>query len=125
MAGPLVLVIDDDDRLRELYRLNLELRGFAVTEARDGEAGIALARRAQPALIVLDLAMPGIDGWAVLRELKSVAELSTIPVVVLTGHTDEEIEEEVRKAGAVAFVGKPVNSDDLVRVVVRHAGAPG
>ena len=121
MTGPLVLVIDDDDRLRELYRINLEIRGAEVVEAANGDDGLALARTRSPAAIVLDLTMPGTDGWSVLEALKSDAVLSPIPVIVLTGHTDEEIEDDARKAGAVAFVAKPVDTDDFVRVVLRHA----
>ena len=121
MAGPLVLVIDDDDRLRELYRINLEMRGAEVVEAGNGDDGLAIARTRPPAAIVLDLTMPGTDGWLVLEALKADVALSHIPVIVLTGHTDEEIEEDARKAGAVAFVAKPVDTDDFVRVVLRHA----
>ena len=121
MSAPLVLVIDDDYRLRELYRLNLEMRGLAVAEASNGDDGIKFARNGTPAVIVLDLAMPGTDGWAVLDALKTDPALSAIPVVVLTGHTDEQVEEDARKAGAVAFVAKPVDTDDLVRVVMQHA----
>ena len=121
MAGPLVLVIDDDDRLRELYRVNLEMRGAEVIDAGNGDDGLAIARTRPPAAIVLDLTMPGTDGWSVLEALKSDLALSHIPVIVLTGHTDEEIEEDARKAGAVAFVAKPVDTDDFVRVVLRHA----
>ena len=123
MAGPLVLVIDDDDRLRELYRINLEMRGAEVVDAGNGDDGLAIARKRPPAAIVLDLTMPGTDGWSVLEALKSDLALSHIPVIVLTGHTDEEIEEDARKAGAVAFVAKPVDTDDFVRVVLRHAEA--
>jgi CheY-like chemotaxis protein len=122
MAGPLVLVIDDDDRLRELYRINLEMRGAEVVDVGNGDDGLAVARSRMPAAIVLDLTMPGTDGWSVLQALKNDVALSAIPVIVLTGHTDEEIEESVRKAGAVAFVAKPVDTDDFVRVVLRHAG---
>jgi CheY-like chemotaxis protein len=121
MAGPLVLVIDDDARLRELYRVNLEMRGLTVAEAANGEEGLDAARSDRPALIVLDLAMPGTDGFAVLDTLKTDASLSDIPVVVLTGTTDEQVEEDARKAGAVAFVAKPVDTDDFVRVVLRYA----
>ena len=121
MSAPLVLVIDDDHRLRELYRVNLEMRGLAVAEAADGDVGIKIARSGTPAVIVLDLSMPGTDGWAVLDALKADATLSGIPVVVLTGHTDDQVEEDARKAGAVAFVAKPVDTDDLVRVVMQHA----
>lgn len=121
MAGPLVLVIDDDDRLRELYRINLEMRGAEVVDAGNGDDGLAIARTRALAAIVLDLTMPGTDGWSVLEALKSDVALSHVPVIVLTGHTDEEIEENARKAGAVAFVAKPVDTDDFVRVVLRHA----
>ncbi len=121
MAGPLVLVIDDDDRLRELYRVNLEMRGAEVIDAASGDDGLAMARSRTPAAIVLDLSMPGTDGWSVLRSLKSEGALSKIPVIVLTGHTDEQVEDDVRETGAAAFVAKPVDTDDFVRVVMRHA----
>ena len=121
MAGALVLVIDDDERLRELYRLNLEMRGFTVADAANGEDGLESARKVRPSVIVLDLTMPGTDGWAVLKALKDDPGLADTPVVVLTGHTDEEIEDRARAAGAVAFVAKPVDTDDFVRVLSRYA----
>jgi CheY-like chemotaxis protein len=120
-VAALVLVIDDDDRLRELYRLNFEHRGLRVIEASGGDEGLALARRDHPALIVLDLTMPGTDGFGVLEELGKDDDLAGIPVVVLTGHADEEVESKARAAGAWAYVAKPVDTDDLVRLVLGHA----
>ena len=122
MAGATaVLIIDDDDSLRELYRLNLERHGVAVTEASGGADGLGAARKERPDVIVLDLTMPGTDGWMVLRELKADDALRDVPVVVLTAHADEEVEERARDAGAVAYVAKPVDAQDLIRVVMKHA----
>ena len=119
--APLVLVVDDDERLRELYRVNLSHRGLRVVEAASGADALDCARATPPNVIVLDLSMPGSDGWTVLSALKDDANLAKVPIVVLTGQTDDDTEARVRSAGAVAYIGKPVDTEDLIRVVLRHA----
>ncbi|MBV8304733.1 MAG: response regulator, partial [Acidimicrobiia bacterium] len=85
-----VLVIDDEDDIRELCRVNLEFEGFQVLDASDGPAGLAAAARHHPDVIFLDLMMPEMDGWDVLRHLKEDDATAQIPVVMLTARTGEE-----------------------------------
>jgi len=114
-----VLVIDDEAAVRTLLRLNLEQEGYTVREAPDADTGVALARQSVPDLILLDIQMPNKDGWAVLTALRGDPVLCDVPVVMLTGIADEATEWRARELGAVAYVTKPVATDDLVRVVGR------
>ena len=118
----MVLVIDDDDDLRQLYRMHLELAGLRVLDAPDGAAGLAAARAERPNLIVLDLHMPEVDGWEVLRELRGDGQLADLEVVVLTGTADEATELRAREAGASSYVVKPVRIEDLVSVILGQLG---
>jgi CheY-like chemotaxis protein len=120
VAADLVLVIDDDDDLRNLCRVNLEVRGLRVAEAANGADGLAAAKELRPALILLDLTMPDIDGWGVLHSMRSDPALAGVPVVVLTGIADEATELRARDAGAESYVAKPVLIDDLMNLIIKH-----
>jgi PAS domain S-box-containing protein len=101
-----ILVIDDEQTVRDLMRRFLAREGFDVVTAKDGEEGLALARRLRPALITLDVLMPGLDGWSVLQALKADPELAEVPVVMLT------IVDEKNKGyalGASDYVTKPID----------------
>ncbi|HMU61907.1 MAG TPA: response regulator [Gemmatimonadales bacterium] len=123
MAGPkgLVLVIDDDPAMHDLVQRTLEKEGIAVIPALSGEEGIALARQLKPAVITLDVMMPGSDGWNVLRTLKADAQLAKIPVVMLTIIDDKNLGFSL---GASEYLTKPVDRERLVRVIrrFRHEG---
>jgi len=104
-AGDTVLVVDDDETVRELMRRFLEREGYRVATASDGEEALRLARELRPAVITLDVLMPGLDGWDVLTRLKSDPELAAIPVVMVT------IVDEERRGyalGAAEYLEKPV-----------------
>ena len=118
-GGIRVLVVDDDALSRELYAFHLARRGFDVSEAEDGERALALLRTGPPDLVLLDIAMPVRDGWAVLDEMANDRGLARVPVVVVTGDAGETAEVRARDAGAAAYVAKPVDMDDLVRVIER------
>ncbi|MBW2422223.1 MAG: response regulator, partial [Deltaproteobacteria bacterium] len=102
--GSAILVIDDDDDARDLLRRTLEEAGYTIVTASRGDQGLALARRMRPLLITLDVMMPEMDGWEVLRDLKSDPELEAIPVVVITVVSEEAIGYEL---GAVECLRKP------------------
>ncbi len=106
--GSLVIVIDDEETQRLLTRDCLEESGFKVEEASDGVEGLALARQLQPDLILLDLMMPGIDGFEVCRQLRADSAISNIPVIVNTGRDDTEGVERGFAAGANDFLTKPI-----------------
>jgi signal transduction histidine kinase/CheY-like chemotaxis protein len=123
LAGPkgMVLVIDDDPAMHDLVRRTLEKEGIAVIPALSGEEGIELARQLKPAVITLDVMMPGSDGWNVLRTLKADPDLAKIPVVMLTIIDDKNLGFSL---GASEYLTKPVDRDRLIRVIrrFRHEG---
>jgi adenylate cyclase len=111
-----ILVIDDEQTVRDLMRRFLAREGFDVVTARDGEEGLALARQLRPALITLDVLMPGLDGWTVLQALKADPELAEVPVVMLT------IVDEKNKGyalGASDYVTKPIDRERLRALLAR------
>jgi len=116
-----ILVIDDDPNSRDLLKRMLESEGYDVATASSGEEGLDLARNLQPALITLDVLMPGMDGWAVLRELKSDPDLRHVPVVMVSVTSDMDMGYTL---GAVEHLTKPVDRESLRRLVNRYA-APG
>ena len=111
-----VLVVDDDRDTRDLLQAALEQRGFAVVLTSSGKRALMLARQENPDLILLDLKLPGIDGYEVLRRLKGSHDTADIPVVVITGSlTDEEVKQKkVLSLGAARFLTKPFAVADLV-----------
>jgi DNA-binding response OmpR family regulator len=109
-----VLVVDDEDDIRELCRVNLEFEGFQVIDANNGTAALDQARRHHPDVIFLDLMMPEIDGWEVLRRLKEDDATADIPVVLLTARTGEDDQMRGWQEGILEYVSKPFNPLSLV-----------
>ena len=110
--GPLVLVVDDDAGLREYMRVNLELAGYAVREAESGEQALAAIEDQAPDLVLLDVVMPGLDGWQLLRQLEE--RHGSIPVIMFSGTVDEAAAAEAASHGARGFVGKPFDPEELL-----------
>jgi CheY-like chemotaxis protein len=117
--APLILVVDDYQDAREMYAEYLQFSGFRVAEARNGNEAVAQAFSLRPDLILMDLSLPGIDGWEATRVLKADERTKHIPVVALTGHALAGASEGARKAGCDSFVTKPCLPDDLVVEVRR------
>src|SRR6516165_11935351 len=111
MAASRILVVDDDDDIRGLLRALLARSGHDVSEAADGRAGLRELYEGSPDLIILDVTMPGLDGWATLERIREVTD---VPVLMLTAH-DAEL-ERVRglKGGADDYVVKPFGRQELV-----------
>jgi len=118
-GGPTILVVDDHDLNRELIRTMLERKGYRVLQADSGEQGTEVARRERPSLILLDLAMPGKDGFATARELKGDSELGTTPLVAVTALAMRGDEARAREAGFDAYVTKPVDRHVLEETIER------
>ena len=116
----LVLVVDDEEKNRRLLRDVLELRGYRVIEASHGEEGLRLARAEDPDVILLDIMMPILDGYAVCRELKADAATAVIPVLMVTALRERSSRLEGIAAGANDFLTKPVDTQD-VYLRVRNA----
>jgi PAS domain S-box-containing protein len=116
-AGPVrgtVLVVDDDPSAGDLLDRTLSKEGFRVVRASGGEQGLRLAQELRPDVITLDVIMPGMDGWAVLRELKQRAELASIPVIMITMTDDRSTAQSL---GAADFLKKPIDRDRLRAVL--------
>jgi excisionase family DNA binding protein len=113
-GGPLILLVDDDERVRELVRVNLEFAGYTVREAASAEEGLAAIDDAKPDLVLLDVMMPQVDGWEMLRRIQERHGAGAIPVVMFSGKVDELGESEATERGAQAFVGKPFDIDELI-----------
>jgi excisionase family DNA binding protein len=111
---PLVLIVDDDARIREFVRVNLEMDGYIVREAADAEEGLGMLEEEPPDLILLDVMMPGIDGWEMLRRVQERHGVGTIPVIMFSGKVDAASAEQAAAQGAQAFIGKPFNPQDLI-----------
>jgi two-component system, cell cycle response regulator DivK len=121
--GPLILVVDDYQDAREMYAEYLQYSGFRVAEAKNGNEAVAQARSLKPDLILMDLSLPGMDGWEATRVLKADEDTRHIPIVALTGHALAGASEGARKAGCDSFVTKPCLPDDLVVEVRRMLNA--
>jgi CheY-like chemotaxis protein len=111
---PLVLVVDDYQDAREMYAEYLSFSGFRVAEATNGAEAVEKALELRPDVILMDLSLPGMDGWTATRQLKSDDRTRHIPVVALTGHALAGASDGARQAGCDAFVTKPCLPDDLV-----------
>jgi len=120
---PLILVVDDYQDAREMYAEYLQFSGFRVAEARNGNEAVDQAFALKPDLILMDLSLPGMDGWEATRRLKADDTTKHIPIVALTGHALAGASEGARKAGCDAFVTKPCLPDDLVKEVRRMLSA--
>jgi CheY-like chemotaxis protein len=108
-----VLVVDDDDMIRRLVRTVLEADDLEVVEAPNGDIALQMVESAHPAVVVLDIMMPGIDGVEVCRRV----DHSQVKVVILTARDDPALEEECRDAGADAFLTKPFSSIELLDLI--------
>jgi CheY-like chemotaxis protein len=120
--APLILVVDDYQDAREMYAEYLQFSGFRVAEARNGNEAVEQAFALKPALILMDLSLPGMDGWEATRRLKADETTRHIPIVALTGHALAGASEGARRAGCDSFVTKPCLPDDLVVEVRRMLG---
>lgn len=114
-AGPLVLLVDDDEKVRELVRVNLEFEGYTVREAGSADEGLAAIEEAKPDVILLDVMMPHVDGWEMLRRVQERYGAGVIPVVMFSGKVDEQAQALAASNGAQAFVGKPFDLHHLIQ----------
>jgi CheY-like chemotaxis protein len=112
-AGTTVLLVEDEEQLRRVMKDLLEREGYRVAEARDGVQALDQVDRFAPDVIILDLNLPGIDGYSVLAQLRSRSATRTIPVVVLTAKGDEDNEVRVFELGADDFITKPFRARAL------------
>jgi len=117
-----VLVVDDDPMVTRLVRINLELEGFEVIEAWDGNTALGLIEENPPDLLLLDIMMPHMDGWEILRRLRADPDMDRLPIVLLTARVQDNDMSRGWRMGADGYITKPfnpVNLADSLREVIR------
>jgi CheY-like chemotaxis protein len=119
-----VLVVDDDEVIRQLIAVNLELEGFEVFTAVDGQDCLDKVSDVQPDVITLDVMMPRLDGWVTTTQLRRNPETSGIKVVLITARAQDEDRDRGEQVGADAYLTKPFDPAEMIRVIRDLAGAP-
>jgi DNA-binding response OmpR family regulator len=120
-----ILIIEDEADIQNFICRVLELEGYQVFKASDGTTGMEIIRENTVSLVLLDLRLPGRDGWSVLQEIKSVPETSTIPVVVLTAIAESLQRKRTLRMGATKYLIKPLSAHSLSKTiagVLQHSG---
>ena len=115
--APLVLVVDDYSDTRDMYAEYLDYAGYRAQTASDGREAVRRALRTHPSVIVMDLAMPVLDGWEATRILRADPRTRDIPIVVLTGHAVRNQKQRARDCGATLVLTKPCPPKDLLDVL--------
>ncbi|MCE5270933.1 response regulator [bacterium] len=110
-----ILIIDDSKFMRTSMETRLKTYGFELFQAENGEAGIKLALAVRPDVILLDVRMPGIDGFETCRQLRQYDKMKKVPVIMVTVESDESAVKKAIQSGVTDYVLKPVNYDDLVK----------
>jgi CheY-like chemotaxis protein len=114
---PLILIVDDSFDTRSLYGECLVDAGYSVACAADGNSALTLALSVVPDLVLLDLQMPGLDGWEAARLLRSYAPTRPIPIIAVSGHHDSPSVVRAMEAGCNRFIAKPCTPEELVRII--------
>jgi DNA-binding response OmpR family regulator len=117
MSKKIILVIDDDPDVRSGLRIRLQANGYEIFFAADAVTSVSQARKHKPDLIVLDLGLPGGDGFVVMERLKAIPDLSAIPVIIVSGRDVHANHERALKAGARAFLQKPAENAELLKAI--------
>jgi len=117
MAGELILIVEDNDKNRKLERDVLQFHGFKTVEAETGEEGVRLAGELLPALVLMDIQLPGINGIEALRQLRADPSTQTIPVMAVTASAMTQDRQKILAAGFDGYQSKPINVKDFVAAV--------
>jgi CheY-like chemotaxis protein len=120
---PLVLVVEDHEDTRFLLKTMLEMNGYRVAEAEDGEEGVLLARREHPRVVIMDATLPRLDGLAATRRIRSDTALQGVPVVFLSGNAQPDFRDAALEAGGTDVLVKPIALEVLASVLERHLRA--
>ncbi len=115
-----ILIAEDDDDHRIALKMMLKLSKFDVIEASDGREAIDSVRRDRPDLVLMDLSLPGVDGLQATREIRGDAEFHNLPIIFVTGYDNQETADRVFACGGTGYISKPVEFDDLKRMIERH-----
>ena len=125
MTGPLILVVEDNDKNRKLVRDVLTVKGYRVIEAETGEVGLRLAHEQPPALILMDIQLPGIDGIEALRRLRADPVTAGIPVVAVTASAMTQDRQKILAAGFDGYQAKPISVRPFLELVREVLDRPG
>jgi CheY-like chemotaxis protein len=120
LARPLVLVVDDDADTRFLFRTMLEIRGYRVIEAVDGEETVQQVESARPDLILIDASLPRVSGLDATRRIRRSGASSSVPIVFISGHAEASFLELAREAGGDDYLVKPITLAQLDRVLEKY-----
>jgi two-component system cell cycle response regulator DivK len=119
MAGEMILIVEDNPKNLKLVRDVLQFHGYATLEAETGETGVALARQRLPALVLMDVQLPGMDGRAALKLLKADVSTQHIPIIALTAFAMKGDQESLQTEGFDGYMAKPIDIKELPKVVER------
>jgi CheY-like chemotaxis protein len=122
MSGKTVLLVEDNPHNRKIFSGMLTHSGFTVVEAEDGHQALAAMEKALPDVILMDLSIPGVDGWEVTRRLKSDVRTQKVPIIALTAHAMRGDEERARTAGCDHYLAKPISPKKVVEEVRKILG---
>lgn len=120
-----ILLVEDNDLNRDMLTRRLTKRGYEVVTATDGEQGLVLAQAEQPDVVLMDMSLPGIDGWEATRQLKAAPETQKIPIIALTAHAMAGDREKAVAAGCDDFDTKPVELTRLLEKIEALLGRTG
>jgi DNA-binding response OmpR family regulator len=124
MGNKKILIVDDDPDVRQGMNVRLKANHYDTFFAGDALSSMSEARKHEPDLIILDLGLPAGDGFIVMERLKSIASLATIPVIVVSARDVRANKDRALKAGAKAFLQKPVDNAELLKVIRQALGEP-
>lgn len=125
MSAPTILIIEDNEQNLYLMRFLLEKHAFRVLSAPDGPEGLEKARQFEPAVILLDIQLPGMDGYAVAAELRRDPRLVRIPIIAVTSYAMPGDREKCLASGATAYIEKPIDPVTFVEQIRRYLGTGG
>ena len=129
MAGELILIVEDNEKNRKLERDVLQFHGYKIAEAETGEEGVRLARETVPALVLMDIQLPGISGIEALRQLRADPLTQAVPIIAVTASAMTQDRQKIMAAGFDGYQSKPINVKEFVAAVRemldRHARGDG
>src|SRR5262245_50656926 len=114
---PRILIAEDFEENRIALKLLLKHSGFDVIEAEDGRQAVEAVRREKPDLVLMDVTLPEIDGLQATREIRDPDEFQQIPIIIVSTHDNEEIRQQASEAGGTEYISKPIEIEDLKRLI--------
>jgi two-component system cell cycle response regulator DivK len=115
-----ILIIEDNEQNLYLETFILQKNGHEIIQARNGETGIGLAAKTLPALILLDIQLPGMDGYTVAKELRKNPAIAHIPIIAVTSYAMDGDRDRILEAGCTDYIEKPINPDTFHAEIARH-----